>query len=132
MKKKFQKISKKKFMIQKIFLLRMKILTISFIFFANVRLEYQNILSWLFKKHHFKSTYSTVSQQEHSQKIHFTFGHPVFELVLFSRLYGNKIPCSCTILKGHKNTKNSNLNLVLSIFSIYVQKCLREIEFRSL
>ena len=64
-------------MIQNIFLFRMKILTISFIFFANVKLEYQNILSWLFKKHHFQSTYSTVSLQEQSQKKHFTFGHPV-------------------------------------------------------
>ena len=55
----------------------MKILIISFIFFAKVRLEYQNILSWLFKKHHFQSICQTVSLQEHFQKIHFTFGHPV-------------------------------------------------------
>ena len=64
-------------MIQNIFLLRMKILTISFIFFANVRLEYQNILSWLFKKHHIRPICLTVLLQEQFQNKHSTFGHPV-------------------------------------------------------
>ena len=64
-------------MIQKFFLFQMKILDISIIFSAKVRLEYQNILCWLFKKHHFQSICVTVSLQEHFQKIHFTFRHPV-------------------------------------------------------
>ena len=39
--------------------------------------QYQNILSELFKKHHFRSICLTVSLQEHLQNTHSTFGHPV-------------------------------------------------------
>ena len=42
-------------MIQNFFLFQMKILVISIIFSAKVRLEYQIVFSWLFKKHHFQS-----------------------------------------------------------------------------
>ena len=68
------------------FLFKMKIFIISFISFAKVRHEYENILAWLFKKHHFQSIWLTVLLQEHFQKTHFTFGHPVH-----TKYYINKI-----------------------------------------
>jgi len=64
-------------MIQNFFFLQMKIFIISFFFFAKVRHEYQNILCWLFKNHHFRSIWLTVFLQEHFQKAHFNIGHPV-------------------------------------------------------
>ena len=65
-------------MIQNFFLFQMKILVISIIFSAKVRLEYQIVFSWLFKKHHFQSICATVSLQEHFQKIRFTYRHHLY------------------------------------------------------
>ena len=76
-KKFFQKISKKNWWYKNFFFLQMKIFIISFFFFAKVRHEYQNILCWLFKNHHFRSIWLTVFLQEHFQKAHFNIGHPV-------------------------------------------------------
>ena len=56
---------------------QIKIFDISFFFFAKVRQEYQNILSWLFKNHHRRSICLAVLLQEHFQKAHFNIGHPV-------------------------------------------------------
>ena len=54
-----------------------------------IRLEYQNILSWLFKKHQFQSICVKVSLQIHFQQTHFTFGHPVVNMGVKLSKYDN-------------------------------------------